>query len=248
MPQEWQSEEWIVYCDYLEHLLLHIMITENPEPLLYEFETVGSVGMGLLYMVPELMKFYAGCCVSSKRINSVYYAVIAADKDVFLELLKRLYSPYVNGVDKLYIDTYERTREVKFPIGLNSLTKRDVLEEDKDRCFTLAREIWEYTMPYDHDLWQLLDCVFDPKVSYYDEMDYRFCNPDKYIDLSENDLFPYRWSKIEQNYCKKYPGTHSDNLYRFIRNASLASSGQSAPLQLSPPDKHRSSSSTEPKR
>ena len=29
-PYEWQFAENIVYCDYLEHLYLHILICENP--------------------------------------------------------------------------------------------------------------------------------------------------------------------------------------------------------------------------
>ena len=31
-PYEWQKKENIVYCDYLEHLLLHVLICKYPSP------------------------------------------------------------------------------------------------------------------------------------------------------------------------------------------------------------------------
>ena len=52
-PYEWQLPENIVYCDYLEHLFLHILICENPSEDHNLFEAVGFGGV-INFIVPEL--------------------------------------------------------------------------------------------------------------------------------------------------------------------------------------------------
>ena len=58
-PFEWQTKEHLVYCDYLEHLFLHILICENPSP---EREPSVDVGIGgvINFIVPELNDVYSG--------------------------------------------------------------------------------------------------------------------------------------------------------------------------------------------
>lgn len=52
---EMQSAENLVPCDYLEHLLLHIMICEDPQPL--EGEYVGANGT-LTWILPALVSYF----------------------------------------------------------------------------------------------------------------------------------------------------------------------------------------------
>lgn len=81
-PIEWQSKENIVYCDYLEHLLLHVKIT------IYRHHYKDNLGIGGVYLIAsELNDLYSGwqprqewrktCC--SKVIN---------DKEIYFEILK----------------------------------------------------------------------------------------------------------------------------------------------------------------
>ena len=56
-PYEWQLADSIVYCDYLEHLFLHILICEMPNK--NTEETVGVGGI-LKHLIPELNDFYSG--------------------------------------------------------------------------------------------------------------------------------------------------------------------------------------------
>lgn len=86
-PYEWQLPENIVYCDYLEHLLLHILICEYPSKNHNAFEAVGIGGV-INYLVPELNDLYSGwVAVQPWRLNC--YKKVINDKDVYLALLKR---------------------------------------------------------------------------------------------------------------------------------------------------------------
>lgn len=86
-PYEWQAPENIIYCDYLEHLFLHILICENPSPNRKKNEVVGIGGV-INFIVPELNDFYSGReSKTTWKINCLNK--IRYDKDVYLTLLKR---------------------------------------------------------------------------------------------------------------------------------------------------------------
>lgn len=82
---ELQSAENLVPCDYLEHLLLHIMICENPEP--FEGENVGVNGT-LNWIFPALASFF-----EKKHIPLEWqiaaFERIEGDKEVYDALIER---------------------------------------------------------------------------------------------------------------------------------------------------------------
>lgn len=86
-PYEWQLAENIVYCNYLEHLFLHILICEHPSPDRNEFEAVGIGGV-INYIAPKLNDFYSGW-EPSLEWEKRCLDVIKKDKNVYLELLRR---------------------------------------------------------------------------------------------------------------------------------------------------------------
>ena len=86
-PIEWQAAENLVYCNYLEHLFLHILIAESSIHNHTVDEPVGIGGI-LEYMVPELNDMYSGWQASMEWKRKCH-DVIAEDKDVYLLLLKR---------------------------------------------------------------------------------------------------------------------------------------------------------------
>jgi hypothetical protein len=92
-PYEWQLAENIVYCDYLEHLFLHILICEYPAVDKNENEAVGIGGV-VNYLVPELNDFYSGW-VTSQAWRKNCYDKIKDDKDVYLALIKRFKIKYL---------------------------------------------------------------------------------------------------------------------------------------------------------
>lgn len=86
-PFEWQLAKNIVYCDYLEHLFLHILICEYPSNEQNEFEAVG-VGGVINFIVPELNDLYSGW-ETEQAWRKNCHILIVNDKNVYLLLLKR---------------------------------------------------------------------------------------------------------------------------------------------------------------
>lgn len=86
-PYEWQLPENLIYCDYLEHLLLHIMICEHPSPNQNKKEAVGIGGI-INFIVPELNDVYSGW-VTKQDWRMECHKRIINDQDVYLELLAR---------------------------------------------------------------------------------------------------------------------------------------------------------------
>lgn len=89
-PYEWQLAQNIVYCDYLEHLFLHILICEYPAEDRNIFEAVG-VGGVVNFIVPELNDLYSGW-ITKQSWRKACYNVVIDDKNVYLALLKRFKS------------------------------------------------------------------------------------------------------------------------------------------------------------
>ena len=89
-PYEWQLAQNIVYCDYLEHLFLHILICEYPAEDRNIFEAVG-VGGVVNFIVPELNDLYSGW-ITKQPWRKACYNVVIDDKNVYLALLKRFKS------------------------------------------------------------------------------------------------------------------------------------------------------------
>lgn len=86
-PFEWQLAKNIVYCDYLEHLLLHILICEYPAANKNEHESVGIGGV-INYIIPELNDFFSGW-QTDQAWRKTCLELIKDEKDVYLVLVKR---------------------------------------------------------------------------------------------------------------------------------------------------------------
>lgn len=86
-PYEWQLKENIVYCDYLEHLLLHILICKYPSDKKANIVKVGFGGV-VNFIVPELNDFYSGW-ETNQAWRKNCHDKIRNDKDVYMELLRQ---------------------------------------------------------------------------------------------------------------------------------------------------------------
>ena len=97
-PFEWQKAENIIYCDYLEHLFLHILICECPSCDKNLFEDVGIGGV-VNFLVPELNDLYSGW-KTDQEWRRICHSKVIDDKDVYMELLKRFKKneKYVDGM------------------------------------------------------------------------------------------------------------------------------------------------------
>ena len=95
-PYEWQKKENLVYCNLLEHLLLHILICENSAEVPTQNELVGFGGV-VNFIVPELNDVYSGW-VSKQPWQNNCHTVIINKKDVYMVLLKRFKNIYDNDL------------------------------------------------------------------------------------------------------------------------------------------------------
>lgn len=88
----YQMPENLVYCNYVEHLFLHILIGE---------ETAAVKNLGLhgpfIFIIPSVKGYYENGYVNSK-INSGYYKAIDGCQEVFYSLLDR-YNELVKKID-----------------------------------------------------------------------------------------------------------------------------------------------------
>lgn len=85
-PFEWQQKENIIYCDYLEHLLLHVLICKYPDD-----KAEGTVGLGGIvdYLVPKLNDLYSGW-IPKESWDKNCFNKVSEDEEVYLLILKQL--------------------------------------------------------------------------------------------------------------------------------------------------------------
>ena len=89
-PYEWQTKENIVYCDLLEHLLLHVLICKYPR----QIEKIGDVKLGLVgyggvvIIAGELNDLYSGWKTAQEwRMNC--HRKVENSKKVYLAILQQ---------------------------------------------------------------------------------------------------------------------------------------------------------------
>ena len=87
-PFEWQKAENIIYCDYLEHLLLHAMICEYPSPDRNPMEAVG-IGGAINFLIPELNDLYSGMPIALKWKSNCFEKV-KDSVDCYITIVNRL--------------------------------------------------------------------------------------------------------------------------------------------------------------
>lgn len=85
-PYSWQLKENLVYFDYLEHLLLHILICELPKDIDNSFDV--GIGDAINFIIPELNDYYSGWVPKQNwKINCL--KLVENQKEVFLILVDR---------------------------------------------------------------------------------------------------------------------------------------------------------------
>lgn len=92
-PFEFQEGYNLVYCDFLEHLFLHILIVEK-RPLGYGQFAVGQGGIEN-FIMPELNDLYSGW-LPKQPYKIVCFNLIKDNKQLYFELIKRYYHLYLN--------------------------------------------------------------------------------------------------------------------------------------------------------
>ena len=86
-PFEWQTKEHLVYCDMLEHLLLHVLICKYPSKDRVPGFDVG-IGGASNFLIPELNDVYCGW-KSNQKWQQCLHEKIINDKNVYLDIIEK---------------------------------------------------------------------------------------------------------------------------------------------------------------
>lgn len=97
-PFEWQKAQNIVYCNLLEHFLLHILICEYPEDIT-GFMDVGIGGV-VNFIGPELNDLYGGW-ETKQEWRKIVHSVVKDDLELYLILCKRFKYKFPEYLDRL---------------------------------------------------------------------------------------------------------------------------------------------------
>lgn len=104
-PYEYQMPDNLVYCDYLEHLLLHVLICEDiiigKTQNINENEKPG-VGGVINFLMPELNDMYSGYESSQEWKKNCYLRVIN-DRKTYLKIVERFIQNYWKPLDLPFV-------------------------------------------------------------------------------------------------------------------------------------------------
>lgn len=139
-PFEYQKANQLVYCDYLEHLILHLKIGEIKK----EYHHDLSIGE----MIKELILIYSG------KIFKINYKINIANKikdysDQFLEILKKSDNKIINTICIWFVSNWKEICNLPNKKFINQLKTLLFKNIDND-------EYLRYRIKKNKDLWNSL--------------------------------------------------------------------------------------------
>ena len=138
-PIEYQKTSNLCYCDYLEHMLLHMLIDINPDP---DNELpVNGVDTVLKEFIPRLNDFYSGYKTQWKWLNRLVARIIG-QKDIYVDLVCWLVSFYPNN--QWGADLFRVKKDGKL-VDVNSEIKLHSILEDVLTSYNAKKDLWDET-------------------------------------------------------------------------------------------------------
>ena len=104
-PWEYQKADRLVYCNVLEHLILHIKIVEEPQNLNANEDEIQGLG-GVITICPEINDFFNGYSFQKHYLIDIF-KVVKTNFEVYIEILKYFF----NIIDKRPLYKKYITRE-----------------------------------------------------------------------------------------------------------------------------------------
>lgn len=103
-PFEYQKAERLLYCNALEHLILHIKIAEEPKKPGANLLEIQGIGGAINFMIPELNHCYSG--YEYKRPYEQHiYGLVVGNFEGYISILKYF-------IAKCYDDKYKLSLDV----------------------------------------------------------------------------------------------------------------------------------------
>ena len=95
-PFEYQKADRLVYCNCLEHLLLHILIAEGPKNINRNINETQGIGGAVNFICKQLNDYYNGYQYSEEQLINAM-AVIKDDYESYIMMLKKLWHVIKNN-------------------------------------------------------------------------------------------------------------------------------------------------------
>ncbi len=89
-PFKYQRADRLVYCNFLEHLLLHIKIAEEPKNAYANKNELQGIGGAVNFIVKQINGFYGGQ-IPTVEYLAIAMSVIENDYPTYIKMLKRLW-------------------------------------------------------------------------------------------------------------------------------------------------------------
>ena len=86
-PWEYQKAERLVYCNALEHLILHIKIVEEPKNADANEMELQGIGGAICFLCPQINDFYNGYQFKQQYLINIY-SLIENNFDDYIDILK----------------------------------------------------------------------------------------------------------------------------------------------------------------
>lgn len=86
-PYKYQKADRLVYCNILEHLILHLKITEDDAFKIKRSNTICGLGGAINFLIPEINSYYAG----KLPANPTKYSVLDENFDSYIMILMDFY-------------------------------------------------------------------------------------------------------------------------------------------------------------
>ncbi len=90
-PFEYQKADRLVYCNFLEHLLLHIKIAEEPRNANANRNEVQGIGGAVNFIVRQINGFYGGQ-IPTVEYLAIAMSVIENDYQTYIKMLQHLWN------------------------------------------------------------------------------------------------------------------------------------------------------------
>lgn len=103
-PFEYQKAERLVYCNALEHLILHIKIAAEPKKDGANKYELQGVGGAINFLIPELNHCYSGYEYKRQYEKNIY-GLVAGNFDGYIRILKYF-------IDNCFVDKYRLSKDV----------------------------------------------------------------------------------------------------------------------------------------
>lgn len=148
---EYQLANNIIYCNYLEHLYLHILISELPG----NFGNMNYIQGIIKYITSELNDWYSGFVPykvidpETKKITGESWKlqcrkVIIKDKDVYLTLLKRLKNNFKNYYESIGYIFLNKNFSGNLCTSFNSIENSLIKKNNKSNSENMDKEFYKY--------------------------------------------------------------------------------------------------------